>query len=137
MYELSHILLLFWGGQVGIVGRQGMEDRPAVAAQFLAIRRTIFPKLAVPLRKEADKGQFGFPQPETYKAPLFPPPAAGPLTGDTSPEADPAHMWLRAERPGLPWGQGLGTAKPGRQSLSGLGPVGTLVLGLGKSARGA
>ena len=56
MYELGHVLLLFWGGQVGVVGSQGVEDRPAVAAQFLTILRTIFPKLAVPLRKEANQG---------------------------------------------------------------------------------
>lgn len=49
MYELGHVLLLFWGGQVGVVGSQGVKDRPAIAAQFLAILRTIFPKLAVPL----------------------------------------------------------------------------------------
>ena len=73
MYELSHILLLFWGGQVGIVGRQGVEDGPAVAAQFLAIRRTIFPKLAVPLRKEADQGSVRFsPTRNLQSCPFFP-----------------------------------------------------------------
>lgn len=56
MYELGHVLLLFCGGQVRVVGSQGMKDRPAVATQFLAILRTIFPKLAVPLQKEADQG---------------------------------------------------------------------------------
>lgn len=61
MYELGHILLLFWGGQVGVVGSQGVEDRPALSAQFLTILRTIFPKLAVPLRKEADQGSVQSP----------------------------------------------------------------------------
>lgn len=60
MYELGHVLLLFWGGQVGVVGSQGVEDGPAVAAQFLTILRTIFPKFAAPLRREA-KGQFSLP----------------------------------------------------------------------------
>lgn len=49
MYELGHVLLLFWGGQIRVVGSQGVKNRPAVAAQFLAILRTIFSKLAVPL----------------------------------------------------------------------------------------
>lgn len=61
MYELGHVLLLFWGGQVGVVSGQGVEDSPAVAAQFLAILRTIFSKLAVPLRKEADQGSVHSP----------------------------------------------------------------------------
>ena len=60
MYELGHILLLLWGGQVRVVGSQGMEDSPAVAAQFLAILRAILPKLAVPLWKEADQGSVRF-----------------------------------------------------------------------------
>lgn len=56
MYELGHVSLLFWGGQIGVVGGQGVQDSPAVAAQFLAILRTILPELAVPLRAEADQG---------------------------------------------------------------------------------
>lgn len=55
MYEVGHVLLLFWGGQVGVVGGQGVENSPAVAAQFLAIRRAVLPKLGVPLRKQANQ----------------------------------------------------------------------------------
>lgn len=62
MYELGHVLLLFWGGQIRVVGSQGVKNRPAVAAQFLAILRTIFPKFAVPLRKETNHGLVQFPQ---------------------------------------------------------------------------
>lgn len=51
MYELCHVLLLFWGGQVRIVSGQGVEKSPAVTAQFLSILWTILPKLAVPLQK--------------------------------------------------------------------------------------
>lgn len=61
MYELGHVLLLFWGGQIRVVGSQGVEDSPAVPAQFLAILRTVFPKLAVPLRKEVDQGSVRLP----------------------------------------------------------------------------
>lgn len=57
MYELGHVFLLFWGGQIGVVGGHGVEDGPALAAQFLAILRTVFPKLAVPLWKD-EVGQF-------------------------------------------------------------------------------
>lgn len=56
MYELGHVLLLFWGGQIRVVGSQSVKNRPAVAAQFLAILRTIFPKLVVPLWKETNHG---------------------------------------------------------------------------------
>lgn len=51
MYELGHVLLLFWGGLVRVVGSQGVEQSPAVATQFLAILGTILPKLPVPLQK--------------------------------------------------------------------------------------
>ena len=71
MYELSHILLLLWGGQVGVVGSQGVEDSPAVAAQFLAILRAILPKLAVPLWKEADQGSVRFSQTRNLQSSLF------------------------------------------------------------------
>lgn len=74
MYELSHVLLLFWGRQIGVVGGQGVEDSPAVAAQFLAIGRAIFPKLAVPLREEIDQGSVHLPGPGGDKTPLFPAP---------------------------------------------------------------
>ncbi|KAB1251826.1 NADPH oxidase organizer 1 [Camelus dromedarius] len=95
--------------------------------QFLAILRTIFPKLAVPLRKEADQRsvQFSHTRIEAYKAPLFSAPARAPLTRDRSSEADPAHMWLRAKKPGLPWG-----------SPAGIGPPGTFGLALGKQGVG-
>lgn len=84
MYELGHVLLLFWGGQIGVVGGQRMEDSPAVAAQLLAILRTIFPKLAVPLRKEAGQGSVRLPGPEARRAPVFPRPTP---TRDRSPAA--------------------------------------------------
>lgn len=108
MYELSHILLLLWGGQVGVVGSQGVEDSPAVAAQFLAILRAILPKLAVPLWKEADQGSVRFSPTRNLQSSLvfFFAPSGDPLTGDRSPGADPAHTWPRAERLGLPWGHG-------------------------------
>lgn len=73
MYELGHVLLLLWGGQIGVVGSQGVQDSPAVPAQFLAILRTVFPKLAVPLRKEADQRSVRLPggSPQSSR---FPPP---------------------------------------------------------------
>lgn len=51
MYELGHVLLLFWSGQVRVISSKGVEESPAVATQFLAILWTILPKLAVPLQK--------------------------------------------------------------------------------------
>ena len=84
MYELGHILLLLWGGQVRVVGSQGMEDSPAVAAQFLAILRAILPKLAVPLWKEADQGSVRFSPTRNLQSSLFffSAPVGDPLTGD-------------------------------------------------------
>lgn len=92
MYELGHVLLLFWGRQVGVVGSQGVKDRPAVAAQFLAILRTIFPKLAVPLRKKADQGSIQSPLSRSLQSPPF----SLPSWRDISLAADPTHMWLKA-----------------------------------------
>lgn len=85
MYELGHVLLLFRGGQIGVVGGQGVEDSPAVAAQFLAVLRTIFPKLAVPLRKEADQGSVRLPGPEARRAPVFPRPSQRPTDSRRKP----------------------------------------------------
>lgn len=108
MYELGHILLLLWGGQVRVVGSQGMEDSPAVAAQFLAILRAILPKLAVPLWKEADQGSVRFSPTRNLQSSLFFffRPSRRPTDRRQSPGADPAHTWPRAKRLGLPWGHG-------------------------------
>lgn len=51
MYELGHILLLFWRRHVRVIGGQRMEESPGVATQFLPILWTILPKLDVPLQK--------------------------------------------------------------------------------------
>lgn len=67
-------MLLFWGGQVGVVSSQGVEYSPAVAAEFLAIWRTIFPKLAVPLLLRPH------PRLEVHAGPAGPPP--GGVLGD-------------------------------------------------------
>ena len=49
MYELGHILLLFWRGPVRVIGGQRMEESPGVATQFFPILWTVLPKLDVPL----------------------------------------------------------------------------------------
>lgn len=121
MYELGHVLLLFWGGQIGVVGGQGMEDSPAVAAQLLAILRTIFPKLAVPLRKEAGQGSVRLPGPEARRAPVFPRPSQRPTDSRHKPcSRRSGTRGAQTLKPGLPWGQGLGTAHP--RGTSRLGP---------------
>jgi hypothetical protein len=51
MYELGHILLLFWRGPVRVIGGQRMEESPGVATQFFPILWTVLPKLDVPLQK--------------------------------------------------------------------------------------
>lgn len=51
MYKLGHILLLFWGGPVRVIGSQRVEESPGVATQFLPILWAILPKLDVPLQK--------------------------------------------------------------------------------------
>lgn len=51
MYELGHVLLLFWSGMVRVVGSQGVKHSPGVAAQFFTILWTIFSKPSVLLRK--------------------------------------------------------------------------------------
>lgn len=91
MYELGHVLLLFWGGQVGVVGSQSVKDRPAVAAQFLAILRTIFPKLGVPLQKKADQESVGSSLTRSLQSSPF----SLPSRRDISPAADPAHVCLK------------------------------------------
>lgn len=121
-------MLLFWGRQVGVVGSQGVEDSPAVAAQFFAILRAIFPKL-VPLRKEADLGSVKSPGQKSAKFP-FSAPAKDPLTPDGTTAADQAHRRLKAGRPELAWGQGAGTANSGGHKAS-VGPERPPGLGLG------
>lgn len=51
MYELGHILLLFWRGHVRVIGGQRMKESPGVATQFFPILWTVLPKLDVPLQK--------------------------------------------------------------------------------------
>lgn len=131
MYELGHVLLLFWCGQVRVVGSQGVEDGPAVAAQFLTILRTIFPKFAAPLQKEV-KGQFSLPGPEAYEAPLFPSPEA--QTPNFSPAADPALVRLKEGRAYL-GGKFRNSQPQGRPSGTGL--VRSLGRGVGRPAPGA
>lgn len=122
-------MLLFWGRQVGVVGSQGVEDSPAVAAQFFAILRAIFPKL-VPLRKEADLGSVKSPGQKSAKFP-----AKDPLTPDGTTAADQAHRRLKAGRPELAWGQGAGTANSGGHKAAQCGARETAWLGPRRSAR--